>query len=196
MQFETDKIYHIYNRSNETIFYNERNYNFFIYKVKKLIYPLTDIIAWCLMPNHFHFLIAARKGACLTINESHRPNVQSLLKNIGTLLSSYTKAINKQYGKRGKLFTHNTKAKCLNDFSDNNYLKTCFFYIHQNPITANLCNDLADWPYSSFNEFIGLNIYGLVNKKLALEIINYDPDNFKGQCLVSLDEKRLKGVFL
>ena len=134
--------------------------------------------------------------ACFTINETHRLNVQLLSKNIGTLLSSYTKAINKLYGRSGKLFSHNTKAKCLNDYSDEKYLKTCFFYIHQNPISAGLCNNIEEWPYSSFNEFNGINNHKLVNKELALDLINYDPDNFKGQCLATLDEKRLKRILI
>ena len=58
MHFEKDKTYHIYNRSNNTVFYNDRNYLFFLSKVKTLIAPMADILAWCLMPNHFHMLIS------------------------------------------------------------------------------------------------------------------------------------------
>ncbi|MCK5170586.1 MAG: hypothetical protein KAQ75_11970 [Bacteroidales bacterium] len=59
MCFEKDKTYHVYNRSNNTVFYNERNYLFFLSKVKSQIAPVADILAWCLMPNHFHLLIVA-----------------------------------------------------------------------------------------------------------------------------------------
>ncbi len=52
MHFEKDKTYHIYNRSNNTVFFDERNYLFLLWKVKKQIAPIADILAWCLMPNH------------------------------------------------------------------------------------------------------------------------------------------------
>ena len=178
MHFEPDKVYHVYNRSNETVFYNDRNYQFFLSKIETLIKPVADIIAWCLMPNHFHFLIVANEKSCELVDEKHRPNVQILAKNIGTLLSSYTNGLNKEIGRRGKLFAHNTKAKCLNDGKNNyNYAVTCFHYIHQNPLKANLCNKIEDWPYSSFLDFGKLRNGSLVNKELAERMINFDNDN-------------------
>ena len=196
MYFEKDKIYHIYNRSNERVFYNDRNYLFFLEKVKILIQPSTDIIAWCLMPNHFHFLIVANEKSCELINEKHRPNVQLLSKNIGTALSSYTKAINKEFNRQGKLFSHNTKAKCLNDVGNNyNYASTCFHYIHQNPLTAKLCNNLNDWRFSSYPDYASLRNGSLVNKELAFDIINYDKNNFSDQSIAIIDDKKLKVIW-
>ena len=125
MYFEKDKTYHIYNRSNSNIFYDERNYLFFLSKVKQCIAPISDILAWCLMPNHFHLLIVANEKSCQLINENHRPDVQLLSKNIGSVLSGYTRAINNQLKRKGKLFSHNTKAKCLNDIDKNE--KLCFY---------------------------------------------------------------------
>jgi putative transposase len=51
----------MYNRGNDkqTIFFQERNYDFFLQKVEKYIAPDADLVAWCLMPNHFHLLIQA-----------------------------------------------------------------------------------------------------------------------------------------
>ena len=51
--------YHIYNRGNngETIFPEERNYEYFMQLYGKYISPIADTFAYCLMPNHFHFLI-------------------------------------------------------------------------------------------------------------------------------------------
>jgi putative transposase len=196
MHFEEDKVYHIYNRSNETIFYNERNYLFFLSKIKTLICPVADLIAWCLMPNHFHFLIVANENSCELINEKHRSNVQLLSKNIGTLLSSYTKGLNNEVGRRGKLFSHNTKAKCINDVKNNyNYTATCFHYIHQNPLTAKLCNDINKWEYSSFKDYAGSRDGSLVNKELACELINFDKDNFQIQTSAIIDEKKLKMIW-
>jgi len=95
MHFESDAVYHIYNRSNETIYLNRENYLFFLKKVKEQIAPFCKILAWVLMPNHFHFLVVVTKNGCLPVNEKHRQSLQVLPKHIGTLLSSYTQAINK-----------------------------------------------------------------------------------------------------
>ncbi len=196
MRFEKDKTYHVYNRSNNTLFYNERNYLFFLTKIKRLIVPVADILAWCLMPNHFHFLLVAKEEGCKLINELHRPNVQVLSKNIGTLLSSYTKAINKQKGQKGKLFSHNTKAKCLNDVRGNdNYVGTCFHYIHRNPLEAGLCNKVNEWQFSSFLDYARTRNGTLVNKNLAVEIINFDEESFVAQSYAIIEEYQLKNIW-
>ncbi|MFA5463901.1 MAG: hypothetical protein WC265_07490, partial [Dysgonamonadaceae bacterium] len=59
MQFEQGYIYHIYNQGNnrQRIFFREENYTFFLQKMKKYLLPYCDILAWCLMPNHFHWMV-------------------------------------------------------------------------------------------------------------------------------------------
>jgi REP element-mobilizing transposase RayT len=61
-QFEFDKFYHIYNRGidKKPIFLNEDNYHFFIRKYQKYIWPVAETVAYCLMGNHFHFIIKIR----------------------------------------------------------------------------------------------------------------------------------------
>lgn len=191
MHFEVDHIYHIYNRSNETVFYSGDNYLFFINKVRKLIFPVCDILAWCLMPNHFHFLIYANQESVDLINESHRPNVQLLSKNFGTLLSSYTQAINKSFKRRGKLFAHNTKAKLISQ-QGNDYIENCFFYIHQNPIHSGLVKKIENWKYSSFQDYAGITRESLCNKNLAYDLINIDIENFVEQSYAIIEESYLR----
>lgn len=196
MHFEEDATYHVYNRSNETVFYNNENYLYFLKKVSKRIQPYADILAWCLMPNHFHFLIVANSSGCKFIEEKHRPNVQVLSKNIGSLLSAYTRAINKEQGRRGKLFAHNTKAKCLNIESTNEkFLENCFHYIHQNPLHAGLCADLKDWKFSSYLDYVEIRQGKLINKELAYKIIDFNKENFETLSKIFIDESRVKGLF-
>ena len=59
MQFEKDHLYHIYNQGNNRrkVFYNRENYLFFLTKMKRYILPYANILAWCLMPNHFHLMV-------------------------------------------------------------------------------------------------------------------------------------------
>ncbi len=59
MNFEENKIYHIYNRGNnqQSIFFNPENYLFFLAKIKIELTPYCKILAYCLMPNHFHLMV-------------------------------------------------------------------------------------------------------------------------------------------
>ena len=196
MYFEKDKIYHIYNRSNQTVFYSNENYLFFLEKVKKHLFPVCEILAWCLMPNHFHFMIIANNLSIAKLKEPHRKNIMVLSKNIGTMLSTYTQSINKQQNRIGKLFAHNTKAICLNDTKGNeNYAKYCFNYIHKNPYSANLVKRIEDWEFSFFQDYANLRNGKLINKNLAYEIINYDKDNFIEQSYSIIDEMKLKYIW-
>lgn len=51
--------YHIYNKgnNNERLFAREENYDYFLNKFKKHLHGFIDIYSYCLLPNHFHFLI-------------------------------------------------------------------------------------------------------------------------------------------
>jgi putative transposase len=90
MEFARRLFIIFYNRGNQsqTIFPQKRNYDFFLKKAKKELCPFVDIIAYCLMPNHFHFLIHTHE-----IFES-----RELSGGVRILLSSFTRAIQKQEG--------------------------------------------------------------------------------------------------
>ena len=61
MRLVPGELYHIYNRGNnkERIYYDERHYRFFLAKVGQYLCPHADLLAYCLLPNHFHMLIRA-----------------------------------------------------------------------------------------------------------------------------------------
>ncbi|MEP6677617.1 MAG: hypothetical protein ABJA78_20825 [Ferruginibacter sp.] len=155
MHFETDEVYHVYNRGNnkQPIFFKEENYLFFLKKVRNEWLKYCSILNYCLMPNHFHFMLIPDIKACVEVAMANRvTNMQQLSQTIGKTLSSYTKAINNQNKTTGNLFQQKTKAKCLtnnpilkNSFSNTDYIATCFQYVHQNPLKAGLVNDLAEW---------------------------------------------------
>jgi putative transposase len=64
MEFESGHLYHIYNRGNNSqkIFFTHANYLFFLNKIKTNILPYADILAWCLMPSHFHLMIHIKEA--------------------------------------------------------------------------------------------------------------------------------------
>ena len=170
MILEKNKLFHIYNQGNnrEKIFYDERNYDYFLFKLKRYVHPYADILAWCLMPNHFHLMVYVRETEIYILNDeiSKKQKIRSLNESIGILLRTYTRAINKQENRTGSLFTQNTKAKVVTDWRSNmNYGEICFNYIHKNPLSSNLVKSLENWPYSSYYEYTG---------KIANPICNVD----------------------
>ena len=159
MQLLPETLYHIYNRGNnqQRVFFQERNYNFFLSKALNELRNQLHFLAYCLMPNHFHFLVCTKR-------EFERVKFSNGMR---TLLSSYTRAIQKQERFSGSLFQQNTKYK---ELFDNSHSHTCFHYIHQNPLKAKLISRIEDWPYHSFNEYLGV-VKGFCNTELAKEIL-------------------------
>ena len=134
--------YHIYNRgcNRERIFANDGNYTFLLRRAKSFLadYPLT-IVAYCLLPNHYHFLL--------------RPGQDGVLSRfIQRLFSSYTQAFNKQQGRSGTLFEG--RAKTIRVDNDAYILHLCR-YIHINPVKAGLVACPGEWPYSNYLEWVG-----------------------------------------
>lgn len=118
MQLNPGNILHVYNRGNnkQLIFFNEDNYYFFTDKVKKQIATVSDVLAYCLMPNHFHFLLHTTEYSCQPKKVGSLTTTE-LQNGIRLLQSSYANSINKQYTRTGSLFQQNTKLKVLNEQS-------------------------------------------------------------------------------
>jgi putative transposase len=62
---ENGNYYHIYNRGiNSDILFNEnKNYEHFLNLYDTHIEPIAETYAWCLMKNHFHFLVRIKEEA-------------------------------------------------------------------------------------------------------------------------------------
>jgi putative transposase len=200
MRFEPGEFYHIYNRGNnkQPIFFNERNYLFFLKKVRKQLLPFSDIIAYCLMPNHFHFLLRANANGLNERNSFGGKPMQELAYRIGILLSSYSQAINKQNRTTGSLFQQKTKAKILCETvngSEITYFEQCFHYIHQNPMVARMVNNLLDWPYSSYPDYASLRNGTLCAKEIFYALTGMDSEEIKNKTMEKIDEKILDKLF-
>ena len=128
MNIEKEYLYHIYNQGNnrKKIFFQQENYLFFLDKIKTYVTPYADILAWCLMPNHFHLMVYVREtefphSESFTLSESQGFTSREALtkkrtfnESIGIMLRTYSRAIGKQQGTSGALFRKHTKAECLN----------------------------------------------------------------------------------
>ena len=201
MTYEPNLIYHVYNQGNnkQAIFFEERNYIYFLQKMRKYILPYADFLAYSLMPNHFHWLIVVKEEGCL-LSKTPKANSkfeaaglnyeeikarqyqQNMSDAIACLLSSYTKGVNKTYGRSGSLFRQKTKAKngwidgfvTVDDHrfcKENNYALNCFYYIHENAVKANLVTKPEEWTYSSARDYAGLRNGTLCNFLLAFQLL-------------------------
>lgn len=194
MIFSEGELYHIYNRGNnrQKIFFNPGNYIYFLKNVRSHILPSCDILAYCLMPTHFHFLIHCdiRSLSAQPIAGTEKNVLSEGIKN---LLSSYTQAINKQNQTTGSLFQQNTKAKQI-EKSSKQYDLICFHYIHQNPLKAKLVMKMEDWPYSSFKDYCGFRNGTLCNMKSAIQLLDINMKTFYEDSYKIINEDDLKNI--
>jgi len=198
MNFEINRIYHIYNRGNnrQKIFFSRENYLHFLKRIRDKIKPHCEILAYCLMPNHFHLMILTNENSVKKslVGKDERNVISEAIRLI---LSSYTQSINKQEGRTGSLFTQNTNAKELAAIEiDFEITQTCFNYIHQNPYVASLVNKMEDWEFSSFKDYIGLRNGTLCNQKLTKGILNINEETFYEKSYEVLNKDKLANIWL
>lgn len=157
MELYQGQYYHIFNRSNnnEIVFKKPDNYIYFLKKYRSYLHPYLKTLAYCLMPTHFHFFVFIESN-----------QIEQLKNNIGVLLSSYTKAINKRHKRHGSLFQNHTKAILV---KDERHLLLVTAYIHQNPVQAKLVKMPEDWIYSSYLDYIGKRKGTLPYTKIVLD---------------------------
>ena len=195
MKIIQDETYHIYNQGNnqERLFYEDADYIQFLELFRKYVLPNCDVLAYCLMPNHFHFLIHASENSA---KAKRVGNIDScvLANGFRLLQSNYAQYINKKHGRSGSLFRQRTKEKSMAD-GDANYGFTAFHYIHQNPFKAGLVITMENWKFSSFPDYAGFRNGTICNKELAFEIIGFDKENFIKESYQVIDEGLIRKIF-
>ena len=151
IQFTPGQYYHIYNRGSghRSIFREQDNYLFVLRLVKKYTSAFDiSVIAYCLMPNHYHFLL-----------RQDGTEAAGLLPQ--RVFNSYTKAFNKRYDCSGTLFEGRYEALHVDK---EGYLLHLCRYIHANPVKDGLVSRLEDWPYSNYHEWIGTRNGTLIDR--------------------------------
>ena len=137
-----NEYYHIYNRGvdKQPIFFRSDHWAFFIKKMKKYFQPdKADIIAYCLMPNHYHLIV--------------RPKTQNFGRDVMMpMMISCSKAINTDMHRLGPLFQDSFKAKRIETTEQLIHLSR---YLHLNPVKAGYVEKPDMWKYSSYQDYIG-----------------------------------------
>jgi len=159
--FQKGEYYHVYNRSVENliIFASRENYLFLLQKVKEYKEKFCmAIIAYCLMPNHYHFLL--RQDADFSVAQF-----------IQAIFNSYSKAFNKMVKRTGTLFEGTFKSIHVHS---PDYLMHLCRYIHRNPVDLKipLVQKLEHWEFSNYPEWIDIRSGTLVDKKFRNDLFD------------------------
>jgi REP element-mobilizing transposase RayT len=167
--------YHIYNRGNngQDLFFEPENYTFFLQRYDQYISPFCDTIAWVLLRNHFHLLVYVKSRGEIDLGKleytaTEVPKRIDVHLQFGHFFNSYAKAINKRYNRTGSLFEKNFERKAVKDVS---YFKQLILYIHHNPVKHHFCDDIADYPWSSYGSVIS-HCATKLNRDFVLELYN------------------------
>ena len=141
--FVSGEHYHFYNRGNnfENIFLFREDYVRFLHLLRRYIVSnrTADILAYCLMPNHYHLLVHLR--------------VDNLSAPMQAMTVAFAKGVNKKYGRVGRLFEAPFQAIHV---ARQDYLELLMTYIHRNPVEAGLAKSAEEWEFSSYRDYVGL----------------------------------------
>lgn len=153
VSFVSGSYYHVYNRGSEkrNIFQDSRDYGKFLDRARENSKKhAIEILCYCLMPNHFHFLLEQTTEVSITAF-------------MNALQLGHAKYFNTKYTRVGPLFQGRFKAKLIESES---YLLQLSAYIHKNPVatvinSGNSKNSrnfirqkLQEYQYSSYREYL------------------------------------------
>ncbi len=151
-------MYHIMFRglNKQCIFSDDKDYVKFI-EILSSVKDDTNlqIYAYCLMPNHVH----------LFVREDQKGDISNIMKRI---LSHYAGWYNFKYERTGHLFSNRYKSIPIEDDS---YFLTLSRYIHQNPVKAQLAENMQGYKYSSYSDYVG-NSNGLTEIDFLLDMFD------------------------
>lgn len=165
--FEEEVFYHVYNRGNrkQQIFLQNRDYDRFLQKAAEYKEKFNvKIIAYCLMPNHFHFLI-----------QQFTPG--SISRFFSNLCNSHSKFFNTKYETVGSVFQGRFKAKAV---KKDEYLVHLSRYIHLNPVGLfdflgeKAIDHLSTYRWSSFPMYLSGRGDGFVDPLFVLSYFQKD----------------------
>ncbi len=135
-------IYHILNRGNgqRSVFHKDGDYLTFIGLLQQMgeNYKI-HLLAYCLMPNHFHLLVRAGEGSDLS-------------KGMQWFMTTHVRRYHRHYRTSGHLWQGRYKSFGI---EDDDHLLTVARYVEGNPVRAGLVNSAADWRWSSHRERVG-----------------------------------------
>jgi len=177
--FVKGELYHVYNRGVEKRNLFEDSLDFFrflksiiefnkpsvvggiyraelpINQLRHEMSQLVDIIAFCILPNHYHFILRPRVDG----------GVEKFMQRFG---NGYTKYFNARHKRSGALFQGVFKSIHVDT---NEYLLRLAVYVNQNYLVHKLRHEMSQFVYSSYNQYAGIKDMMVEKYK-----INIDPE--------------------
>lgn len=167
------RFFHVFNRGNngDNLFYQERNYAYFLRKYFEYLSPVLDTYCYSLLPNHFHILARVKEEDVVIGHKRDAipppatptpgdgiPSKADREKEAALWVSErfrrfflgYSQAIRKQEGRSSSLFQKNFKRL---EVDSESYLINLVLYIHANAQLHGLCTDFREYGHSSFDIF-------------------------------------------
>lgn len=150
-QYAEDAYYHVYNRGvdRKLIFKDSQDYTIFLYLLKRYLgyevqrnsvgleypnfYGQLELLAFCLMPNHYHLLVY----------QQHIEALKSVMQCVGVAYAMY---FNKRYNRVGPIWQQRYRAVQIDS---DEYLLTISSYIHLNP------DNYLNWQWTSLPYYLG-----------------------------------------
>ena len=151
--FQKGNCFHFYNKAvgSENLFNQREDYLLLLKKLELVIKDYSvSVFAYCLMPNHFHFFLR---------QDSEKP----IYKIFNRIFSYYIQVFNHKYNRKGRLFNGPLQHKII---TNEKYLVFLCQYIHLNPLGAGLVENIEDWEFSNYLEWIGKRNEALFNNEL------------------------------
>ena len=161
---QPELYYHIYNHAvgRDNLFEREDDYIYFLKKLKEHVLPVSDILSYCLLPNHFHLVVRIKdyktvesflklKTGADKFEHKRKDNPDYLSEQISKAYSNFFNTYAKHYNfvksRGGTLFKRNFRRSKVEDMI---YLRRLICYVHQNPVAAGFSQRMERWKYSSY----------------------------------------------
>lgn len=141
---------------------------------------LVDLLAYCLMPNHFHLLLRICK-----VSHTLQNPISELVRRVSI---TYSHRFNQKHDRVGPLYQGRYKLK---EVTDGDQLIHLTRYIHLNPVMAHIVSSPEEWQWSDYSACVDLNKYSTKlssQPELVLEYFDGKPKNYK-QFVVSQTDK-------
>jgi len=183
-------IYHVMLRgiNKQRIFEDKQDYQKFI----DVLVEVKDksgfnLYSYCLMSNHIHLLI-----------KEEEEELADIFKRIGV---RYVYWYNYKYSRTGHLFQGRYKSEVV---ENDPYLLTVLRYIHQNPQKAEIVKDIKNYPWSSYNEYLGeknicdidfiLDMFSKNRNEALLEFSRFNNQSNNDLCLDLKENNRINDL--
>lgn len=118
-----------------------------------------SMLSYCIMDNHTHLLV-------------HCQDINKLSKLMSCVNTSYAKWYNHRKTRVGYVFRDRFLSQSISNYG---HLYNCIYYIHNNPVKANIVKNPNEYKYSSYNDYI--NKCGIYSPKL-LDLLSLTLNNY------------------